>query len=416
MQRAMAALWERHGPTNDERVDLLERAALALLESDHLPADARSAAEAAAHKLAGSLGTFGLDEGTELARRAEAMLQDGSADAERLAAVVVRLRSLLCTSPAAVTAGASTPEPFDAAHDTRSTAVHDTVAPPDRGRVGRVVLAARRSVVRRSVGAELSAAGLDVTEVSEPGQLVALAEDAVPDLAIMVVEASDEPDHELFSVLRRQPGWSATVLVAMADAVHTVAVLDAGADDAFGPELASPELVARVLAHLRRRRRDLGERSSRHADTVASQSAGEARTASAAVSVPAVGADGVDVVIVDDDDMLVDLLTFALESRGWSWHRFDNGMDATAALGRREVTGSVVVLDVGLPGADGFTVLNVLRHQRVLDHSRVLMLTARSGTDETLEALELGASDHVAKPFSVPVLMERIERLLGGRR
>jgi DNA-binding response OmpR family regulator len=45
--------------------------------------------------------------------------------------------------------------------------------------------------------------------------------------------------------------------------------------------------------------------------------------------------------------------------------------------------------------------------------ARVIMLTARSGEREVLEALELGAFDHVAKPFSVPVLMQRIRRALG---
>jgi len=70
------------------------------------------------------------------------------------------------------------------------------------------------------------------------------------------------------------------------------------------------------------------------------------------------------------------------------------------------------VLDVDLPGLDGLSVLRRLARDDVLADTRVIMLTARSGEAEVLEALELGAFDHVAKPFSVPVLMQRIRRAL----
>ena len=77
-----------------------------------------------------------------------------------------------------------------------------------------------------------------------------------------------------------------------------------------------------------------------------------------------------------------------------------------------ELRPELILLDVDLPGLDGISVLRQLARDGVLDRSRVIMLTARAGETEVLEALELGAVDHVAKPFSVPVLMQRVRRAL----
>jgi DNA-binding response OmpR family regulator len=65
---------------------------------------------------------------------------------------------------------------------------------------------------------------------------------------------------------------------------------------------------------------------------------------------------------------------------------------------------------VDLAGRDGFAVLRALARDDVLARSRVLMLTARANEPEVLKAFELGAFDHVAKPFSVQVLLQRIRR------
>jgi DNA-binding response OmpR family regulator len=72
----------------------------------------------------------------------------------------------------------------------------------------------------------------------------------------------------------------------------------------------------------------------------------------------------------------------------------------------------MVLLDVDLPRLDGLAVLRRLAHDGLLQHTRVIMLTFRADEREVLEALELGAFDHVTKPFSLPVLMQRIRRTL----
>jgi DNA-binding response OmpR family regulator len=77
-----------------------------------------------------------------------------------------------------------------------------------------------------------------------------------------------------------------------------------------------------------------------------------------------------------------------------------------------EIQASVILLDVDLPGLNGLDVLRRLKGVEVTRVSSVVMLTARTGERDVLTALELGAIDHIAKPFSVPVLMHKVRTLL----
>jgi len=120
----------------------------------------------------------------------------------------------------------------------------------------------------------------------------------------------------------------------------------------------------------------------------------------------------VDVVLVEDDELLADLVLRALESRGWSTYWMPDGRQASEAL-IESVTARVVILDWDLPGLDGVSVLRRLATTNALRSTRVIMLTGRSSESEILETLRLGASDHVAKPCSVPVLMELTRKALG---
>ena len=127
-------------------------------------------------------------------------------------------------------------------------------------------------------------------------------------------------------------------------------------------------------------------------------------------------ADGgaVDVVVVEDDDVLAELVVHALATRGYSTRLIDDGDEAARLLGgaRPALHGDVVLLDWDLPARDGLTVLRGLAADGVLDSTQVVMLTMRASEREVLATLELGAADHIAKPFSVAVLMQRVRRLL----
>jgi diguanylate cyclase (GGDEF)-like protein len=125
-------------------------------------------------------------------------------------------------------------------------------------------------------------------------------------------------------------------------------------------------------------------------------------------------AQSVDVVLVEDDETLAALLRHALTTRGYRSHWIRGGHEAVEQLAGENpsVRGRLLLLDVDLPGVDGLALLRRLARDGVTRTARVVMLTARSGELEVVEALQLGAVDHVAKPFSVPVLMERVRRIL----
>ena len=122
----------------------------------------------------------------------------------------------------------------------------------------------------------------------------------------------------------------------------------------------------------------------------------------------------VDIALVDDDEALGGLLLHALETRGYRVVWLQDGTAAVEALGglHPRLQARIILLDVDLPSLDGLTVLRHLAHDGVVQRTRVIMLTFRSSEDEILKALQLGAFDHIAKPFSLPVLMQRIRRTL----
>ncbi len=119
------------------------------------------------------------------------------------------------------------------------------------------------------------------------------------------------------------------------------------------------------------------------------------------------------VLIVEDEKHLADGLRFNLEAEGYS---VETAADGEAALGLLLSDGrafDVVVLDVMLPGVDGFHVAAELR--RAGSFVPVLMLTARGRPEDVLRGFESGADDYLPKPFELAVLIARIHALLRRR-
>jgi diguanylate cyclase (GGDEF)-like protein len=126
--------------------------------------------------------------------------------------------------------------------------------------------------------------------------------------------------------------------------------------------------------------------------------------------------DVVDVVIIEPDAPLAALLLHALEQTGWSTRGYADGEEAVGALcgACPQVRARALLLEADLPGRDGFHVLRTLGRNDVLARSRVIMLTGPAHEREVQKAFELGAADHVAKPFSVQILLQRIRRAIQG--
>ena len=121
------------------------------------------------------------------------------------------------------------------------------------------------------------------------------------------------------------------------------------------------------------------------------------------------------VLIVEDEDHLAAGLKLNLEAEGFAAEVEENGEDALARLldGDRGVF-DVVLLDVMLPGLDGFEVVRRLREARRF--VPVMLLTARSHTDDVLRGFEAGADDYLPKPFDLSILLARIQGLIRRRR
>jgi PleD family two-component response regulator len=120
----------------------------------------------------------------------------------------------------------------------------------------------------------------------------------------------------------------------------------------------------------------------------------------------------VDVVLVEDDESLAKLVEHALQTRGYQTRWFADAASFLAAVEQQNVSVKLLLLDVELPGMDGYALLRQLASSNFLKQTRVVMLTVRAAESEVVKAMELGAFDHVAKPFSMPILMQRIRRAL----
>ena len=120
------------------------------------------------------------------------------------------------------------------------------------------------------------------------------------------------------------------------------------------------------------------------------------------------------VLIVEDEQHLADGLRFNLEAEGYDAQVVDTGEAALDRLiGAPTSPFDLVVLDVMLPGKDGFAVVSELREAR--QFVPVLMLTARGRPEDVLLGFQSGADDYLPKPFELPILMARVQGLLRRR-
>jgi two-component system KDP operon response regulator KdpE len=113
------------------------------------------------------------------------------------------------------------------------------------------------------------------------------------------------------------------------------------------------------------------------------------------------------VLIVDDEPNLVDAVRLYLEMEGYVILTAMGGQEALDKL--RDLLPDLVILDVMMPGMDGF---DTLREIRKVSNVPVIMLTARGEEDDKVRGLRLGADDYVAKPFSQRELSSRVQAVL----
>lgn len=116
------------------------------------------------------------------------------------------------------------------------------------------------------------------------------------------------------------------------------------------------------------------------------------------------------VLVVEDEAHLAQGLRFNLEAEGYAAEVVGDGESATDKLLDKKENFDAIVLDIMLPGKDGFSVVSELRAAR--NYVPVLMLTARGRPEDVLKGFASGADDYLAKPFDLSILLARLQGLL----
>ena len=113
------------------------------------------------------------------------------------------------------------------------------------------------------------------------------------------------------------------------------------------------------------------------------------------------------ILVIDDDHNILDIIGLYLKKAGFQVITCDHGGLAMQAF--RETKPTLVLLDVMLPGRDGWTILHDIRKEA---ETPVIMLTAKGDLSDRVQGLELGADDYISKPFDAKELIARIKAVM----
>lgn len=117
---------------------------------------------------------------------------------------------------------------------------------------------------------------------------------------------------------------------------------------------------------------------------------------------------------VEDDNSICDLIVYTLNKSGFEAEGFESG-EAFAEAVAREVP-ELIILDIMLPGEDGFTILRKLRERPDTRDVPVIMATAKSSEIDRVRGLDMGADDYLVKPFGMLEMVARVRAMLRRNR
>jgi two-component system phosphate regulon response regulator PhoB len=115
-------------------------------------------------------------------------------------------------------------------------------------------------------------------------------------------------------------------------------------------------------------------------------------------------------LIIEDERDIADLIGFNLQRAGFEVIKSHDGLEGTEVALRERP--DLILLDLMLPGRDGYAVFRELRRDARTANTPVIMLTARAQTEDRIQGLEAGADDYLTKPFSPKELMLRVQAVL----
>jgi len=360
---ALAEIWERHHAAVLEQVATVEQALLALMRGE-LDDELRTRAAREAHKLAGSLGTFGLASASERSRELELLLGGACApDATELP----RLSELLVAVRDEVGAVLpSTPAPAPSAPPVEGG--HLLIVEDDLGLAERLAAEA----ARRGVGAALAASPAAARE------LIARRRPAGVLLDLTFEDGTDDAYALLSELTGAEPPVPVLVATMRDTLVDRVEVVRRGGRGFVSKALPAPQAIDQALT--------LIEHASAPETTL---------------------------LAVDDDAAVLDAVQALLAPHGMRVVTLDDPLRFWSELDR--VRPDVILLDVDMPGVTGVELCRVLRNDARWATVPVLVLTARRDPASIEAIFAAGADDHLAKPVIpgelVTRVRNRVERL-----
>lgn len=252
------------------------------------------------------------------------------------------------------------------------------VAPPPNSAAGMVVLVVDdQDEMRQLLRAPLEAQGYGVIEAARGAEAVQLARYAQPALITLDVMMPELDGYDVLRLLKADP-LTRDIPVLFLSAAEPEP--RDGADDAAGyliKPVAAPELL-RVVNRL-------------------------------------IGPPGAHVLVVDDDPHVRPVLVRLLERHGFRVSSAPDGLSALEAVRRQPP--DLVLLDIRMPGIDGYEVLRRLKADAALRHIPVVVLTANDvGAPARTQALELSAVQYLEKPIGSEVLVREIDQVLRHAR
>ena len=368
---AVNQLWARARGAMLQRVEVLERAARAAADG-RLTGALRQQATDEAHRLAGALGTFGIPQGTRLAREMETRFGGGQylkpADGAELATTAAKLRRAIEQRPADAPAPLSAPPARPSA--------------PARADGGAAVLLVVTTDPALATAARDAMAGGPVRiAVAAEVDGIASAVSGRPDVVLLDVSAADATSDwsALNAVGARYPGVPIVVATARGALPDRLRAVQLGASTFLQKPLA-PDAVKQAV------------------DDV----------------LPARRAERARVLCVDDDPQQLDAARAFLEPHGLEVHTSSDPLHFWTRLG--EVNPDLLVLDIDMPHVNGIELCRVVRADPKWRALPVVFLTARTEAETVYRVFAAGADDYVAKPFVGPELIARIRNHLGRPR
>jgi two-component system, sensor histidine kinase and response regulator len=119
------------------------------------------------------------------------------------------------------------------------------------------------------------------------------------------------------------------------------------------------------------------------------------------------------ILVVEDDEDLVQMLTYNLSKRGYQTAEALDGRSACRLIEMQKP--DLILLDILLPGVDGWQICKIVRNhaEEGISETPIIMLTALGSNEDKLKGIEIGADDYIPKPFSIKEVMCKVDRLMG---